>query len=45
VDKFVNWYNEEHKHNKLNFVSPSKRYMMEDGDILSHRKAVIEIAQ
>ena len=22
VDQFVTWYNEEHKHSKLNFVSP-----------------------
>jgi hypothetical protein len=45
VDKFVTWYNEEHKHSKLNFVSPSERHMMQDGDILSNRKAVLEVAQ
>ncbi len=45
VDKFVTWYNEEHKHSKLNFVSPSQRHMMQDGDILSSRKAVLEVKQ
>jgi transposase InsO family protein len=44
-DKFVTWYNEEHKHSKLNFVSPSERHRMQDGGVLSHRKAVIEAAQ
>ena len=45
VDKFVTWYNEEHKHSKLNYISPSKRHMMQDRDILSNRKAVLEVAQ
>ncbi len=45
VDNFVTWYNEEHKHSKLNFVSPSKRHRMQDRDILSNRKSVLEVAQ
>ena len=45
VDKFVIWYNDEHKHSKLNFVSPGKRHAMQDKDILSNRKTVLEAAQ
>ena len=45
VDQFVTWYNEEHKHSKLNFVSPGKRHRMQDRDILSNREAVIEEAR
>ena len=45
VDTFVTWYNEEHKHSKLKFVSPSKRHLMQDRDILSNRKGVIEVAR
>ena len=45
VDQFVTWYNEEHKHSKLNFVSPGKRHRMQDRDILYNRKAVIEEAR
>lgn len=28
VEEFVSWYNNEHKHSKLNFVSPSVRHKM-----------------
>ena len=45
VDKFVTWYNDEHKHSKLNFVSPGKRHVLQDKDILSNRKHVLEVAQ
>ena len=45
VDKFVTWYNYEHKHSKLNFVSPGERHAMQDKDILSKRKTVLEAAQ
>lgn len=45
VEEFVTWYNYEHKHSKLNFVSPGKRHAMQDKDILSNRKTVLEAAQ
>ncbi|EDQ01293.1 putative transposase [Shewanella benthica KT99] len=45
VDDFITWYNDEHKHSKLNFVSPGKRHAMQDKDILSNRKIVLEAAQ
>ncbi len=45
VDNFVTWYNDEHKHSKLNFVSLGKRHAMQDKDIWSNRKNVLEAAQ
>ena len=45
VQTFVTWYNDEHKHSKLNFVSPSQRHAMQDSKILSNRKTVLEAAQ
>lgn len=45
VEVFVIWYNNEHKHSKLNFVSPGKRHAMQDKDILSRRQQVLEEAR
>jgi len=45
VENFVTWYNDEHKHSKLNFVSPGKRHAMQDKEILAHRKRVLEAAK
>ena len=45
VFKFVKWYNEEHKHSGLKFVSPGQRHRGEDKDILNHRKQVYEKAR
>lgn len=45
VEKFVTWYNNEHKHSKLNFVSPSVRHKMQDKAVLSKRKQVLEDAR
>jgi len=45
VLKFVRWYNEEHKHSNLKFVSPALRHDGKDSDILKHRKEVYEDAR
>jgi transposase InsO family protein len=45
VDDFVVWYNTEHKHSKLNFVTPSERHAQQDGKILAKRKQVLENAK
>tara|TARA_R110002110_G_scaffold400444_1_gene616953 strand:- start:40 stop:1074 length:1035 start_codon:yes stop_codon:yes gene_type:complete len=45
VQKFVTWYNGEHKHSKLNFVTPAERHAGQDDEILSKRKAVLEAAR
>ncbi len=42
VLKFVEWYNNEHRHSRINFVAPSQRHRGEDAEILSKRKAFYE---
>jgi len=37
---FQHWYNEEHKHSALKFVTPGERHRGEDKAILAHRHAV-----
>ena len=43
--KFVDWYNNKHKHSQLNFVTPSERHKGEDQEILTTRKLVLETAK
>lgn len=45
VDRFVNWYNNEHKHSKLRFVTPYERHSGEDAAILAQRQRVLEQAK
>jgi putative transposase len=45
VSKFVKWYNEEHLHSGINFVTPLSRHKGEDEEILVKRKAVYEAAK
>ncbi len=40
--KFILWYNTEHKHSGLRFVTPEQRHTGEDLSILSQRKALYE---
>lgn len=42
---FTRWYNEEHKHRNLKFVSPSQRHRGEDRAIFARRIAVYEQAR
>lgn len=37
---FVDWYNNDHKHSGIRYVSPSQRHAGEDRDILAARHAV-----
>ncbi|WP_422615214.1 IS3 family transposase [Grimontia marina] len=41
VNGFVRWYNTEHKHSKLNYVTPSERHSGKDREILAHRAEVL----
>ena len=41
---FVNWYNNQHRHSKINFVTPVQRHEDVDKDILCKRKDVFELA-
>lgn len=45
VHQFVNWYNNEHRHSKLNFVTPAQRHDGKDSDILAKRETVLKAAK
>ena len=42
---FVDWYNEEHLHSEIKFVTPSQRHRGEDIDILAKREQVYKEAK
>ncbi len=41
----MRWYNEEHCHSALRFVTPGQRYRGEDQALLEKRKAVYQAAK
>ncbi len=43
--RFVRWYNTEHKHRNLKFVSPAERHERQDVAIFAHRISVYEQAR
>jgi putative transposase len=45
VHGFVQWYNHEHRHSAIGFVTPVQRHDGEDEMILARRKAVYEEAK
>jgi transposase InsO family protein len=45
VHQFVRWYNEQHRHSGLRYVTPSERHGEQDIAILERRKAVYELAK
>jgi transposase InsO family protein len=45
VDNFVLWYNDEHQHSAIKFVTPNQRHNGLDKAILDNRKKVIEQAK
>lgn len=45
VDAFVDWYNGEHLHSALRFVTPDDRHFGRQDDILGHRHEVYEQAR
>lgn len=42
---FVDWYNEEHHHSALKFITPGQRHRGEDHEILSKREALYDKAK
>ncbi len=44
VERFVAWYNFEHLHSAIGFVTPDQRYRSEDVRIFTARRAVYEAA-
>ena len=45
VEHFVRWYNLEHRHSKLEYVTPNDRHTGQDKVILAHRRAVYQRAK
>jgi putative transposase len=45
VGTFVHWYNEEHRHSAIGFVTPSQRHAGLDVELLSKRAEVYEAAK
>ncbi|MCU7887167.1 MAG: IS3 family transposase [Candidatus Thiodiazotropha sp. (ex Lucinoma aequizonata)] len=45
VYDFVHWYNEEHRHSGIQFVTPSQRHSGEEQSILVNREAVYDTAK
>jgi putative transposase len=45
VAKFVAWYNEEHLHSGIKFVTPASRHRRQDEGILQRRKDVYNVAR
>jgi putative transposase len=45
VHTFVNWYNTEHRHSGIKFVTPAQRHSGRDEQLLAQRTAVYESAK
>ena len=45
VDGFVKWYNQDHRHSSIKFVTPNQRHAGLDVEILRKRKETIEKAK
>ncbi len=45
VDNFVNWYNNQHRHSGIKFVTPMQRHLGEDKEILKKRDKTYKKAQ
>lgn len=45
VQRFVHWYNEEHCHSGLKYVTPGQRHRGQASSLLTRRKAVYEAAR
>ena len=45
VQSFVCWYNREHKHSGLKFVSPEQRHSGQSDDVMKQRKSVYDAAR
>ena len=43
--RFVHWYNEQHRHSGLRYVTPAQRHAGQDGPVLAARHAVYQDAR
>jgi putative transposase len=39
--KFITWYNEEHRHSAIRYVTPADRHEGKDADILAGRRMML----
>ena len=45
VSSFTGWYNKDHRHSAIKFVTPSQRHSGEDREILNRRERIYQEAQ
>ena len=45
VSQLVHWYNQEHRHSAIRFVTPAQRHAGDDQAILQHREQVYAAAR
>lgn len=45
VQQFMDWYNHQHQHSQIRFVTPAQRHLGQDSAILTQRAAVYEKAK
>jgi transposase InsO family protein len=45
VERFVAWYNREHRHSAIRYVTPVERHTGEEHAILAHRRRVYDAAR
>lgn len=45
VSQFVDWYNNEHRHSRIRFVTPNERHAGKDIEILARRHALYQQAR
>jgi hypothetical protein len=43
--RFVHWYNQEHRHSGIRYVTPAQRHAGQDGPVLAARQAVYQDAR
>jgi transposase InsO family protein len=43
--RFVRWYNHDHRHSGIRYVSPAQRHAGDDREILARRHALYQLAQ
>jgi len=45
VETFVDWYNHEHRHSAVRYITPAQRHRCEDNELLVGRRVVYEAAR
>ncbi len=45
VTDLVHWYNDEHRHSAIRFVTPNQRHARQDKDLLAQRAVVYKLAR